>query len=171
MKKKIILISIALIAIIFVVKLLQIEFNWSQSQIPRDFFYREIKFKNSPYSSIVWKYNDVKLSTKNGLEFYITFNEIDKSCELIQKYSNKPYYTIKNYSDEFEKEIFGKNIVFFPSKRIEIDGLYEVRNFHFPYFNDNEASLIYKNFDDKDIENFCYVFIEIKLSNKRITDL
>ena len=143
-------------------KVLQIEFNWSQSQIPRDFYYREIKVKNSPYSSIIWKNNHKKISNKNGTEFYITFNEDDKSCEIFLKNSDKPYYKIKNYSYELIQEIFGKNLVFYPTKRLEIDGLFEVSKFHFPYFHDNEAKLIYKNFDDKDIENFAYIIVEIK---------
>ena len=52
-------------------KALQIELNWSQSQIPRDFFYREIKLRNSQKSSIIWKKNYEKISNKKGFDFYI----------------------------------------------------------------------------------------------------
>lgn len=152
-------------------KALQIELNWSQSQIPRDFFYREIKLRNSQKSSIIWKNSYAKISNKNGYEFYIKFNESDKSCEVSLQYSGLPFYTINNYSNIFIKEICGQNLVVFPSKRIEMGGIFEVRNFHFPYFNENEASVIYQNFDDEDIEEFSYIIVEIKESSKNISEL
>ena len=99
-------------------EVLQIEFNWCQSDISREFFYREIKLKNSTHISIIWKNNCGKLLIKNGFELYIRFNENDKSFGIFLQSSDIPYYKIKNSSNEFEKKIFGKNIVFFPSKRI-----------------------------------------------------
>ena len=90
---------------------------------------------------------------------------------IFLQFSDIPYYRIENSSNEFEKEIFGKNIVFYPSKRIKMDGLFEVMNFRFPFFNDKEASVICKNFDDKDIENFEYIIVEIESSYKGINGL
>ena len=145
-----------------ITKALQMELNWSQSENPIDFYYREFKFKNAQNTQILWKYNYAKISI-NTFEFYIKFNENNKTFEIFLQFSDiLPYYRIENSSKEFEKEIFGKNIVFFPSKRMKINSLFEVSNFHFPCFKDDEASIIYKNFEEKDIENLAYIIMEIE---------
>ena len=150
---------------------LQLELNWRQSQIPREFFYREIKLKGSPYSTLLTKNNSASFKTKNGLVFNITFNDNDNSCQIINDFTNRQFDKLKDAPVELEKDICGKTIVVFPSKRIEMDGLFEVENFSFPYFNDNETSIIYKNFDNKDVQKFVYIIEEIKLSSNRISDL
>ena len=152
-------------------QLLQFEFNWRQSRIPRDFFYREIKLKGSQNSTLLMKNNSVSLKTKNGLVFNITFNDNDKSCQIINEYTNRQFDKLKDAPVELEKDICGKTLVAFPSKRIEVDGLFEVENFSFPYFNGNEASVIYKNFDNKDVQKFAYIIVEVKLSSNRLSDL
>ena len=150
--------------------ILENKYNFQKSDIERNIIYREVKIGKNNDTIIIGK-NKRKIIKLKGKEFIIQLNN-DYSISLIEKKTNKLIETIEE-SPKVLKKIFSKDkLIFYPHKEIEIDGIYNLKDFNKLMFNSEEVSIIYdnigKNYLDK---NYDMAVLEIKLNPKKIDDL
>lgn len=144
---------------------LSFEFGWKKSDIERYFHYRKVKFNIKEY--ILLREGEISFKFKNKVYFLISNDDriiLKKGDKLIKQLPNK-------YSKELEFTIRGgMKILIQKEKEVETDGLFNIQDVDFAPFDDY-FSVLYRNIDNDELENFNTSLIEVKLNRKKIPDL
>ena len=149
-------------------KSLEINLDWKEGKIKREFFYREISFKNQKKKYIICPNKNTYFITKKR-EFIISFKEVDKSCEILNKNTGEIVKKIEEQNNVEDVKILNKILSIGIPKQLEIDGLYQVEQFKLSMFDEKEIEILYSNI--KENQDFSYVAIEIKLNQNKIYDI
>ena len=139
-------------------------YKWNDGLYDRHFFYREIIYKESTKIVITGK----------KIQFEVNKNEIiifqlnkDNTLDAIINGEKTP---IKDQ----ESTTFKKNDIEFKIGKlneVEMDGVFNIRNFSCSIFNKEEISVIYQNVDDKEMQKYENAIVEIKLNKNKFEDL
>ena len=149
-------------------KSLEINLDWKEGKIKREFFYREISLKNHKKKYIICPNKSTYFITKKG-DFIISFKEVDKSCEILNKNTGEILKKIEEQNNVQDVKILNKILSIGIPKHLEIDGLYQVEQFKLSIFDEKEIEILYSNINEN--QDFSYVAIEIKLNQNKINDI
>lgn len=142
----------------------EVEYGWQSSDIPRNFFYREITYNEKIY--FITKFANVK--AKN---FIIELNPEDNNCFFTNNDGSIELIISENVKHSFIT-FRKKEFVVGPPRQLECDGVFENVNLEDLNFDPNEVKLLYNNTSSSlEQKNYDYAFIEIKLSILRKEDL
>ena len=148
------------------IELLQSELKWTIGEIPRTFFYREL---------LVGTKIEIVSSFKNKI---IKFGDIDYEFKILDDESikiqdingNEREITIpKDESKTVTHSITITKIIISVSKKIELDGSFNISNFTLNLFNNDEIMVHYNGISD--FSSYNYAIIEAKLSQKKIKEM
>ena len=138
-------------------------YKWNDGLYDRHFFYREIIYKESAKIVITGKKIQFKVN-KEEIIFQLnkdnTLDAIINGEKTLIK--DQESTTFKKYDIEFK---IGK------LNEVEMDGVFNIRNFSCSIFNKEEISVIYQNVDDKEMQKYENAFVEIKLNKNKFEDL
>jgi hypothetical protein len=109
-------------------KSLEINLDWKEGKIKREFFYREISFKNQKKKYIICPNKNTYFITKKR-EFIISFKEVDKSCEILNKNTGEIVKKIEEQNNVQDVKILNKILSIGIPKQLEINGLYQNQRF------------------------------------------
>ena len=143
--------------------ILNIYYGWEKGILERHFFFRYIIYKEKEEIIITNQKKKIKVEDK---EIIYKLNE-NKSLDIFLE--NKK---VENIIDNNSRDIklFDKYIITLSEiKEFEADGIFNIKNFGINKFDKKDISIIYKNFEEKDISS--NVVLEVKLNKKKIGDL
>lgn len=149
-------------------EILEMDLHLKEGKIKRDFFYREISFKNQNKKYIICPNKNIYFLTNKGY-FKATFKDNDYSCEILNKNTGEIVKKVEEKNDVKDVKIVDKYLSIGIPKQFEIDALYKIREFDLSIFDKREIEILYNNINEK--HDFSYVAIEIKLSQKKIPDM
>ncbi len=148
------------------IELLKSELKWTIGEIPRSFFYREL---------LVGTKIEIVSSFKNKI---IKFGDIDYEFQILEDESikiqdvneNEREITIpKDESKTVTHSITKKKIIISVSKKIEMDGSFNISNFSLNLFNNNEIMVHYNGISN--FSSYNYAITEAKLNQKKIKEM
>ena len=148
------------------IELLQSQLKWTIGEIPRTFFYRELLFGSKI---------EIVSSFKNKI---IKFGDIDYQLQILDDESikiqdvneNEREIAIpKDESKTVTHSITKMKIIISVSKKIEMDGSFNISNFRLNSFNRDEIMVHYNGISD--FSSYNYAIIEAKLSQKKIKEM
>ena len=149
-------------------KTLEHELGWKTSNIPRDFYYRQVTINDKNY--IISKYKYISF-TANEQIFFIKFNDNNCSSEIYKNDLKRVNQKIKDNPNAKYIQIGHCKLIFWPKNKIEIDGIYKINGFDFSLFPNDEFNIIYRNINDNEKEAFKYAAIEVKLNKRKMKEL
>ena len=142
----------------------EVEYGMHSSDIPRNFFYREITYNEKIY--FITKFANIKAKG-----FIIELNPEDNNCYFTNSDGSvevKISENVKHSFVTFRKKEFTVG----PPRQLECDGVFENVSLENLNFDSNEVKLLFNNTSSAlEQKNYDYVFIEIKLSILRKEDL
>ena len=152
-------------------KTLEIKLKCEISEVPRSFFFRKVYGDSIQGAEIIMKERTLTFIEEGTGEAYLLckFNELDKSCELIDAKTQELILKINEKEKNTSIDTLGLTIS--SVKTIEMDGVFCTNNFQFPNFDPEEVNMIFKNIDLKDIKGVINIIVEIKMNKKKLQDL
>ena len=148
------------------IELFQSQLKWTIGEIPRTFFYREL---------LVGSKIEIVSSFKNKT---IKFGDIDYVFQILDDESiniqdvngNENEIIIpKDEKKTVTHSITNTKIIVSVSKKIEMDGSFNINNFSLNSFNHDEIVVHYNGISD--FSSYNYAIIEAKLSQKKLKDM
>lgn len=148
------------------IELLQSQLKWTIGGIPRTFFYREL---------LVGSKIEIVSSFQNKI---IKFGDIDYVFQILDDESIKIQDVNANENEiiipKGEKKtvthsLTNTKIIVSVSKKIEMDGSFNITNFSLNSFNHDEIVVYYNGISD--FSPYNYAIIEAKLSQKKIKEM
>ena len=140
------------------IELLKSELKWTIGEIPRSFFYRELLVGTkieivSSFKNKIIKFGDI------DYEFQILDDESIKIQDVNE--NEREIIIPKDESKTVTHSITKMKTIIFVSKKIEMDGSFNIRNFRLNSFNRDEIMVHYNGISD--FSSYNYAIIEAKL--------
>ena len=144
-------------------------FNFKKVNFPKTNYYKiitiagcnNVKILQNKEKTIKFKTNLYNFLFNNDFSFSYR-NSKEKKWQIIGK---------ENSAKESKITLNGKDITVSPTKEIEIDRFYHIKNFKIDLFDEKDVVIIFNNINKEEEIIFQYAVLEAKLSKNKVEDL
>ena len=150
------------------IELLQSQLKWTIGEIPRTFFYRELLIGSKIEIVSSFKNKTIKFGDIDYV-FQILDDESIKIQEVNGNGIENEIIIPKDEKKTVTHSITNTKIIVSVSKKIEMDGSFNINNFSLNSFNHDEIVVHYNGISD--FSSYNYAIIEAKLSQKKLREM
>jgi len=140
------------------------DYNWKEMNFKRKFLFREIRFG---FKKIFIITGQKKSAFINHRIVYFQFND-DNSIDIINK---GRIITIRDQKEKNVLIIKLGVITLKKAQEIEIDGIFNIKNFSPMAFDPEEITILYKSINDKNMKLFNQAILGITLSKNNFCEM